>query len=511
MFSSRQVVGHGNDGGVPVSAGEAGRLLSGSTTQTIGGTFNSETHLQQPPQKQLHHVIKDRNSPTFYQKRSRLVYLPRVGPLERTMKWALTGFAIYLALTFLGVVFLVLKSLEFDKLPPFARTGLILKGYWLIFTPFWAADLVAWMVVLWALHWTCSLRTSGVQHESRIMAPSSHREAQKTLSTEMLPLFQIVMRALLNATPFLLCITAAHILLFIFLQSGGGNFGRPWVSLWLAILPIVLWEMLALISAICLRTGSFSKALGWLLILFATLMVGLRFSSPPFPLSSIPCIRAAHNAPLWVTFTPFWALEILLLATLVYVSIQACCARRYRLSSQHVSCIILYTSSLGFLALASVMFAWRHGTWESGLNHALRLQNFSDTLSGIATLCAVGFAELGFYLVAADEVEHLTTSHGYEDPMPLSRTARGWEPTGARVSNWLLLGRLEETARLMRRGGLAGTSGSTTAAAGRGLSGVGVNMTRNSPLRDYQGYSGREGRELRRSNSGSYADLYDDL
>ncbi|TFJ81703.1 hypothetical protein NSK_006952 [Nannochloropsis salina CCMP1776] len=157
------------------------------------------------------------------------------------------------------------------------------------------------------------------------------------------------------------------------------------------------------------------------------------------------------------------------------------------------------------------MFAWRHGTWESGLNHALRLQNFPDTLSGIATFCAVGFAELGFYLVAADEVEHLTTSHGYEDPMPLSRTARGWEPTGARVSNWLLLGRLEETARLMRRGGLAGTSGSATAASGRGLSGVGVNMTRNSPLRDYQGYSGREGRELRRSNSGSYADLYDDL
>lgn len=485
-----------------------GRGKGGSETSRLvnhgsgggGGTFTTGS----PQQQQQHAHIQ-----AFYQQQYHQDHQLQHGmdPLERMIKRALLGFALFLAFTFLGVLLLVLKGLGFDQMPGLARLPPVATNYWVVFAPFWAADLVGWAVIARTLTGTCSLRTRGVRDERRHMARLTAKEAQNTISMEMLPLVQIVIRALLVATPFLMCVTAAQILLCLNLQGG-----KAQVPLWLALLPLVIWEGLALLSTLCLRTGSFPKALGWFLALLSTLALGLRLSTPPPPLPEVFWPLASSDAPLWLAFTPFWALETLLLLTLLYVALQACCARRYRLTSQHVACLVLYTGSLALITLASVLVAWRQETWEAALDHALRFQNFSETLAGIALFCGVGLTQLGLYLVAADEAEHLLTSHGYEDPMPLSRTARGWEPTGARVSNWFLLGRVEETARLMRRGGVAGVVGNAAGAAGRRMAGTAKGALRESPLRGGRaGGSGEGGGELRRSNSGSYADLYDDL
>lgn len=43
------------------------------------------------------------------------------------------------------------------------------------------------------------------------------------------------------------------------------------------------------------------------------------------------------------------------------------------------------------------------------------------------------------------EVDYAISTGGYVDPLPLSRTSKGWEPTGARLDYWLLLGRYLDT------------------------------------------------------------------
>jgi len=500
-MSSRRGRGNGKSSSAGGGDAETTRLVMGGRASG-GATFTTTS----PQQQQQHAHIQ-----AFYQQQYHQEQQQQQGtdPLERMIKRALLGFALFLGFTFLGVLLLVLKGLGFDKMSGLARLPPAATSYWAIFAPFWVADFVGWVVVARTLTGTCSLRTRGVRDDRRHMARLTAKEAQNTISIEMFPLVQIVVRALLISTPFLICVTAAQILLALSLQGGE----KPQVPLWLALLPLIIWEALALLSTWCLRTGSFPKALGWFLVLLSTLTLGLRFSIPPPQLPDMAWPLAGDEAPLWLAFTPFWALQTLLLFTLLYVALQACCARRLRLTSQHVACLVLYAGSLALLTLASVLVAWRHDAWEAVLDHALRFQNFSETLTGIALFCGVGLAELGLYLVAAEEAEYLITSHGYEDPMPLSRTARGWEPTGARVSNWFLLGRVEETARLMRRGGVAGAVGSAAGAAGRRMAGAAKGALRESPLRGGRaGGSGEGGGEpLRRSNSGSYADLYDDL
>ncbi len=498
--------GHGQDT-------ETSRLVPNQrSSQSSGGTFSGT---KGPTQHHHHHHHAHGGAHAHHPFPSaHHHHYPEAAtnPLECMIKRALTGYAFFLALTFLGILLVVLKALGFDAMPAIAQLPPAARSYWVVFAPFWAADLVGWVVVAQTLANTCSLRTTGAsrderQHNVARVAPGT--KGRRVIGPEMLPLVQIVVRSLVAAVPFLLCLTTTQVLLCACLQ------GNARVPLWLGLLPMVIWEALALLATLCLRTGSFLKALGWCLALLATVTLGLRFSTPPAVENPWP-FTTAEDAPLWLAFTPFWALLGLGLLTLLHLSLQSCCVRRYRLTSQHVACLVLYAASLALLALATVLVAWRDEKWEAALDHALHFQNFTETLAGIAVFSGVGLAELALYLVAAEEADHLATSQGYEEPMPLSRTARGWEPTGSRVTAWSLLGRVEETARLTRRRGVARTVGGVAGAGMRmaGMAGAAAKgaIQRNaSPLHGMAGGGSGEGGELRRSNSGSYADLYDDL
>jgi len=64
----------------------------------------------------------------------------------------------------------------------------------------------------------------------------------------------------------------------------------------------------------------------------------------------------------------------------------------------------------------------------------------------------------------------------------------------------------------MGGGGGGGAVGTAANAAGRRMAGAAKGALRESPLQGGRvGESGEGRAELRRSNSGSYADLYDDL
>lgn len=92
-----------------------------------------------------------------------------IDPVERLVKHALTGTAVTLFLVFLGVLFLVLKALGFDRLPVLARLPPALHSYWAVFTPFWLADLVLLALVAEVLHGIFTLRATS-RAEKRNMA-----------------------------------------------------------------------------------------------------------------------------------------------------------------------------------------------------------------------------------------------------------------------------------------------------------------------------------------------------
>lgn len=382
---------------------------------------------------------------------------------------------------------------------------------------------------------------------NRARLPHQH----KVVSMEMFPLVQTLLRAALGALPFLACLAATQVLFCLRLEARRVG-GIPIITVWQALLPALVYEGFAVLGALCLRHGSWQQGVAWALALLATLALALRPSPGAWPVD-IPWLR-----PLWVAFTPLWALEAFLLLLLAHVALQAGkCARRYRLNAQHVACMVLYALSLLLFAAAQAFVAWRRA-WEDALDGAFpslvdddgssgssssnsrppkrfgddgavhepplppptptEPARLADALAGIAVFCAVGLACLALYLLAAETADHLVTSHGYEDPLPLSRTVKGWEPTGARTSSWLLLGRIEEAARLMRgqgvagRGGAAGAMGRAAMAAMGGRGGQGQGAGAREGGRDLDASPSRPaGGELQRSNSGSYADLYADL
>ncbi len=381
--------------------------------------------------------------------------------------------------------------------------------------------------------------------------PAHHN---KVVSMEMFPLVQTLLRGVLAALPFLACLAATQILFCLRLEAARvGAPGR--IAVWQALLPVLVYEALGVLGALCLRHGSWQQGVAWALALAATLALALRFSPGAWP--AISALR-----PLWVAFSPLWALEAFLLLLLAHVALQAgCCARRYKLNAQHVACMALYAFSLLLAAAAQALVAWRRacddaldgafpslvddGSQSSSGSSSRGSSNsrsagsrpprsaepplppppsaagggapgpgLADALAGIAVFSAAGLACLALYLLAAETADYLVTSHGYEDPLPLSRTAKGWEPTGARTSAWLLLGRIDETARLMRREapGRAGAMGMAAMAAmgGRGRGGQGASAAGRGS-RDLDSPTRPGAGELQRSNSGSYADLYADL
>lgn len=85
------------------------------------------------------------------------------------IKRSLVGFALFLIFTFLGTLLLVLKGLGFDELPFFARLPPYLTGYWIIFTPFWLANLAGLALVIELIIRASSLRPT-TRDEKRNMA-----------------------------------------------------------------------------------------------------------------------------------------------------------------------------------------------------------------------------------------------------------------------------------------------------------------------------------------------------
>jgi hypothetical protein len=328
-------------------------------------------------------------------------------------------------------------------------------------------------------------RSSSTPNPFNRVAP---REAARTISLEMLPLVRDVIVTGVLTLPCVVLVAASELLLCSLLEHG-----RPGPAV--ALVPLLLLEALGLCYSLLVRSGSHLRTLGWALLLLATASLGLH-AAGAWPLDG-----EGAEGRLWAAMVPAWALQAYLLSLLAWVAGRGLLARRLRLGWRHGVCMALYALALAMLTLAEVLLCWR--ALGRQLQQALRapaaLQVGIGALSGVAAVAGVGLGALGVFLVAEEEVDHLITTHGYADPLPLSRTAQGWGPTGARSSFWLLLGRIEEeaAARARARPGKRGRGQPGAAEGSAPWAGAGTAVQEPQPLM--------------RSNSGSYANLEEDL
>lgn len=114
---------------------------------------------------------------------------------------------------------------------------------------------------------------------------------------DMLPLARRVVYGSIGSIPALLLLAGSQALLCHSLES-------PTFPLVLCAAPLCLLQLLGVLESVCLRGGSFSRGLGWLLASVSTVGLVFRLANQ-WPMT--------QDVPLWVAFTPLWALAALLL------------------------------------------------------------------------------------------------------------------------------------------------------------------------------------------------------
>jgi len=294
---------------------------------------------------------------------------------------------------------------------------------------------------------------------------------------DMLPLVKRLIFTTILTIPILSLVTASEVLICSHLQ-----YGHP-SSLLKAFYPLLALEGLAILECILLRTRSTLGGLSWTLVLLSTITLVAKYSH------QLPIIA---DAPWWVACIPLWSLSLLFLLMVAYI-ITCGCVGHYLLTPRHIMCLVLYVISLLLCTSSSILFCFDFIITlfeETLIPVEHRLYHFHVILPSMLLFVGLGVAIIAVGLVLDDGVDHLVITYGYEAPLPLSCTAEGWEPTGAGVTYWLLLGRIE------------------VAAGGRKARGSKSSIP-ESPSGG--AYSSFDARGMVRTNSGSYLNLYEEV
>jgi hypothetical protein len=267
-------------------------------------------------------------------------------------------------------------------------------------------------------------------------------------------------------------VTASQVLLFLHLE-----FHR--LSFLVAMAPLMALQLLGVVECILLETRSALGGVCWVLLLSSTLTLSLRVAE------KTALFRA--GMPWWYAMVPLWALEALFLVMAAFILLQGCCLRRYHLTHHHSLCLALYLSCLLLTGLAEVLWIWGRSLdldlpeLESELLALVRYRHLIAT--GLFCL-GVALGLFALVLVARREVDNLVVTYGYSDPLPLSKTARGWEPAGPVVVMWLLLGRID----MQRRSNVARSPASNVSpTTSDGAFGKGLQRRNSGLYEDWEG------------------------
>ncbi|CAM9608061.1 unnamed protein product [Choristocarpus tenellus] len=297
---------------------------------------------------------------------------------------------------------------------------------WLAFAPFWLGDIVGFAFLVRLICKVAGVRLAGPtrrgtrRYGTREDSGGASGDL-RLVNVDYFPLLQRVVVTWISSLLLLITLTVEQVL--VCLQWGGGSEAPG--SLAVAT-PLLIIEFCCLLRVVLIRYHGWFSGLTCLLLLLLTLLVALR-SNPTAPfLEDVPWLEC---------LAPLWALNLLFLAAAGYL-LANICLRRYLLTRVQTVCFTLYCISLVASIFAQVLLI---GDERLGVSD-LEVQIFRLDLPLLLGLFALTVFCLASYLSVEHTISRLIISHGYEDPVPLSKTVSGWEWSGAGTTRWGLLG-----------------------------------------------------------------------
>ncbi|CAM9330822.1 unnamed protein product, partial [Discosporangium mesarthrocarpum] len=297
---------------------------------------------------------------------------------------------------------------------------------WMTFTPFWIGDIVAFAFLGRLIKKVVEVRLSGTSRRGPRRFES--REAclggdTIIVNIDYFPLLQRVVITWAVSLLILIIVIIEQVLVCLKWDGGGRAPGALAVAT-----PMLVLEILCLLRVVLLRCHGWISGATWILTILLTLSVALRAE---------PATDFLRDRPWAQCLTPLWALDVLYLGVVVYLLANVC-VRRLILSRVQAACLALYSISL-LCSIAAQLLLIEDG--RRGIKLSMPPSRiFQLDLHILLEMFSLGAFILAIYLSIDHSVSQLRASHGYEDPLPLSKTEEGWEWSGTGTARWGLLG-----------------------------------------------------------------------
>lgn len=286
-----------------------------------------------------------------------------------------------------------------------------------VFLVMWMGTVVGFIGTLLPVYQLFGKKVTSREERMFLRVRGVETDYANSVDADSIPLFRRIVLWGATVAACLILIATSQALLY-------DSLVRERVQLWTAMLPLFL------LLAVVVLYLTFTKGIEPLTVVLVALIglsIGLFTEHVRHP-----------DAMSWTALlVPLWIVELVFAVQACYIIVQACSGRYVLERVQWVS-LQIYIVSLILLVLAQVYaVAEEHPRMEDSLCWStsrcyvapLAMWIFSVVLFAVAFTCNFRW-----------QLQEIAEQQGYTEPMPLSRTYQGWEPVGAKLSWWMLLG-----------------------------------------------------------------------
>uniref|UniRef100_K3X654 RxLR effector candidate protein n=1 Tax=Globisporangium ultimum (strain ATCC 200006 / CBS 805.95 / DAOM BR144) TaxID=431595 RepID=K3X654_GLOUD len=388
---------------------------------------------------------------------------------EKALAALLTGVLLYAICCILG---LGLVSLNFE--------GILgdRVNWWLIFLPFWLAN-----VCIFVGH------IQSIRHAKKLR---QWAEVDSMSNEPLLPLLRRIVLIYAISFPFSVLLLWSELAFCARLENAG-------TSLYICYAPIMVIQVAFVIRYLLCRSDSTLPGICWILCFVFTLLLAYQTDTQ----RKFHASEVHYPLSWWTVLAPLFTFQALMVCSLLLVLYNEF-AGIYRLTRWQLGASVLYSLALvtsitgELMLLEHIDYHWGTFTFPSGLMF-------------FGLVCA----SVGMYIVGRHHVEELMATRGGAVPVPLTRTTDGWITNHAVVEQWVLFGDIyltPEGLNVRNQKAISGRRDSSVESEATGgrlvrrlkqLFGKGQpkeTLTASDPERRIQNI-------LRRKTSGSYSDI----
>ncbi|TMW56771.1 hypothetical protein Poli38472_006781 [Pythium oligandrum] len=312
---------------------------------------------------------------------------------EKALASLLNGVLLYALCCIIGVL---VVSLNFE--------GLLgdRVNWWLVFTPFWVANVALFVAHISSLGHTRQLR---------------HWAELESMSNEpLLPLLRRIVMIYAVSFPLSVLLLWSELAFCARLQD-------PGTGLYICYAPLMVIQVAFFVRYLLCRSDSTLPGVCWMLMFAFTLLLAYETNS-----QHITPHGDRFALSWWTVATPLFVFEGLMACALIVVLYHEF-SGVYRMTRWQFGASALYLLALMSAVTGQLMLL-------ENIDYHWGTITFPSALIFFGLVCA----SIGMYIVGRHHVQELMASKGGAVPVPLTRTNQGWITNHAVTEHWILFG-----------------------------------------------------------------------